>query len=175
MIANQVGYEIRLYPKHLVAETVVEGSYKNALNKGFRILASYIFGNNTTQSRMAMTAPVLMQPVSESIAMTAPVLTSIDGAAHTVTFGIPRQYTTDTVPTPNDTRVTIVSIPARKMAALGFSWLRTKDRVQSKKQSLLVLLKRDGLSIKGDPVYAGYNAPWTPPWMVRHEVMVEIH
>jgi hypothetical protein len=26
----------------------------------------------------------------------------------------------------------------------------------------------------GEPFYAGYNAPWTPPWMNRNEVLVEI-
>lgn len=60
------------------------------------------------------------------------------------------------------------------MAAISFSWLRTDARVQAKKKELLDALALDNVSIIGEVQYAGYNAPWTPPWMTRNEVMVEI-
>ena len=71
-------YEVRLYPSHIVAQTVVKGNYGDALNRGFRIVAGYIFGGNTKKESIAMTAPVVEQRVSESIAMTAPVMASIE-------------------------------------------------------------------------------------------------
>ncbi|MCX6747567.1 MAG: heme-binding protein [Candidatus Nomurabacteria bacterium] len=37
------------------------------------------------------------------------------------------------------------------------------------------LLDRDGVVAQGGTAYAGYNAPWTPPWMNRNEVLVEIN
>jgi hypothetical protein len=70
--------------------------------------------------------------------------------------------------------VKIVTLPEKKMAVLRFSWLRTDSRVETHKQELLAALKADGITTVGDPQYAGYNAPWTPPWMTRHEVMVEV-
>ena len=67
-------YEIREYPAHLVAQTTVAGSYDDALQDGFRIVAGYIFGGNVKKERIAMTAPVVEQPSrGQSIAMTAPV------------------------------------------------------------------------------------------------------
>lgn len=167
-------YEIRLYPSHIVAQTVVQGPYQAALSQGFRIVAGYIFGGNTRKESIAMTAPVVEQKVSQSIAMTAPVMASIEGESHTISFGMPRAYTPATLPTPNDSRVKIVTVPEQKMAVVRFSGLCTNDRVQSKKQELLAALKRDKLAIHGEPLYAGYNAPWTPPWLTRNEVLVEI-
>ena len=37
-------YEVRDYPPHIVAQTTVQGSYEEAMNAGFRIIANYIFG-----------------------------------------------------------------------------------------------------------------------------------
>lgn len=175
VLESRAGYEVRLYPAHIVAQTTVKGSYKEALGGGFRIVAGYIFGGNTKKESIAMTAPVIeKKSASESIAMTAPVMASIEGESHTVAFGMPRSYTLDTLPKPNDSRVEIVTIPERKMAAIRFSWFRTDARVQAKKEGLLGALKKDDVSIIGEPQYAGYNAPWTPPWMTRNEVLVEI-
>ncbi|MBU0750126.1 heme-binding protein [Patescibacteria group bacterium] len=170
------GYEVRLYPEHIVAQTTVEGSYSDALNTGFGIVAGYIFGGNTKQESIAMTAPVVEKTAgSEKIAMTAPVVASLEGESHTISFGMPSSYTLETLPTPTDSRVEIVTVPEMKMAVLRFSWLRTDARVQSKKEELLSALARDGVTVSGLVQYAGYNAPWTPPWMTRNEVMVEIN
>ncbi len=175
VIQSTKSYEIRVYPAHIVAQTTVKGTYKDALNEGFRIIAGYIFGGNTKKQSIAMTAPVVEKgKVSESIAMTAPVTASVEGESHTIAFGMPRSYTLETLPTPIDSRVELVTVPEKKMAVLRFSWFRAGARVQSKKNELVDMLKKDAILIIGEPQYAGYNAPWTPPWMSRNEVMVEI-
>ena len=46
--------------------------------------------------------------------------------------------------------------------------------ITAQEYKLLKFLSRDNLEVLGSPMYAGYNAPWTPPWMTRNEVMVEI-
>ena len=174
VLKSEKDYEIRLYPSHIVAETTVSGPYQSALNQGFRIVAGYIFGGNTRKESIAMTAPVVEQKVSVPIAMTAPVVASIDGESHTIAFGMPRSYTLSTLPVPIDPRVKIVTIAEKKMAVIRFTWFRTNVRVLAKKQKLLDALKRDKILVRGEPQYAGYNPPWTLPWMTRHEVMVEI-
>ena len=179
VVKKMNGYEIREYPAHIVAQTTVQGSYGESMNNGFRIVAGYIFGGNTKKESIAMTAPVVAQKVggektSESIAMTAPVVATTDGDSQIISFGMPRSYTLETLPTPNDSRVKIVMIPTKKYAVLQFSWYRSDARVKGMQEKLSSALVRDGVATKGSTAYAGYNAPWTPPWMNRNEVLVEI-
>lgn len=175
VVQKMADYEIREYPAHIVAQTTVKGTYREALNLGFRIVAGYIFGGNTKKQSIAMTAPVSAQrDISEKISMTAPVLATTQGDSHIISFGMPRSYTLETLPKPLDPRVEIVPIPPKRFAALKFSWSRADARVKTMEIKLLSELARDKVAVAGSPVYAGYNAPWTPPWMVRNEIMVEI-
>jgi peptide-methionine (S)-S-oxide reductase len=152
-------YEIREYPTHIVAQATVRGSDGESMGNGFSIVAGYIFGGNTKK---------------ESIAMTAPVLATTECDSQIVSFGMPRSYTLETLPTANDPRVKIVMIPAKKYAVMRFSWYRSDARIKSMQEQLLSSLTRDGVAAGGSIAYAGYNPPWTPPWMTRNEVLVEL-
>ncbi len=173
VLKKEQDYEIREYKARIVAQTTVEGSYDESLNKGFTIIAGYIFGGNTTQQKIAMTAPVTEQ-ASEKVAMTAPVLASLEGNSRVISFVMPSSYTVQTLPVPNDARVILKELPSQKIAVVRFSWFRSEERVVEMQNALLTSLVRDGVQAVGVPTYAGYNAPWTPPWMNRNEVMVEI-
>jgi effector-binding domain-containing protein len=154
------GYEIRNYSPQILAQTTVTG---------------YIFGGNSKKESIAMTAPVIEQKaLSEMIAMTAPVLVDIEGEERIVSFTMPRSYTLDTLPIPNDNRVKIVEVKARKMAAIVFSGYRTDNKIEKMKEILISQLTKDKIEIISTPIYAGYNGPGTPPWMTRNEIMVEI-
>lgn len=179
VVKKMNGYEIREYPPHIVAQTTVGRSFGESMNSGFSILAGYIFGGNTKNESIAMTAPVFTEKgevknISENIAMTAPVMVANEGDSQTISFGMPRSYTLETVPKPNDPRVKIMMIPAKKYAVLQFSWFRSEARIKTMQDKLLMLLANDGVATEGSIVYAGYNAPWTPPWMTRNEVLVEV-
>ena len=50
--------ELRHYAPRIAAETAVPGDEMAARSSGFRRLAGYIFRNNATQKKIAMTAPV---------------------------------------------------------------------------------------------------------------------
>jgi len=107
--------------------------------------------------------------------MTAPVMATTDGNYQIISFGMPRSYTMDTLPTPNDSRVKIIMIPAKKYAVLQFSWYRSEALIKRMQRKLISALAHDGIVPQGSTAYAGYNAPWTPPWMNRNEVFVEIN
>lgn len=167
------GYEIRTYEPYITAEVDVTGDYDTALREGFRILADYIFGNNTTQKKLAMTAPVQEQQ-SEKLAMTAPVFEQTGENTRTISFVMPFEYTIETLPKPNNPNIRIVSHGEQKVAALRFSWFRTANRIAQKKEALLARIQEGGLTQKSPPQYAGYNAPFSAPWLNRHEILVEI-
>ena len=174
VIKKGSGYEIRNYPSHIVAQTVVTGTYSDSMRQGFTIVAGYIFGGNTKKESIAMTSPVTMQnPASEKIAMTSPVLVSNEGSSRIISFGMPKSYTLETLPKPTDTRVNIVEVPEKKYALIRFAGYRTNARIQKMEKVLLDILSKDKIETVGAPSYAGYNAPGTPPWMTRNEVLIE--
>jgi hypothetical protein len=178
VVAEKNGYEIREYAPYIEARVTVTGEYREAMTSGFRILAGYIFGGNTSKQSIAMTAPVIEQKSeqkSESITMTAPVSeTVLDGGARMVSFVMPAEYTRTTLPMPNDKRIEIVEVPAHRSAVLRYSGYNNAEKVAKMKAKLLEYLKRDTVMVKGAPRGAGYNPPWTPPFMRRNEILVDI-
>lgn len=175
VVATRDGYEIREYQKYIVAETTVSGSRQEALGEGFQIIADYIFGNNVSKSNISMTAPVLESQVSEKISMTSPVLigenTTIN---YSIAFILPASYTLETLPIPNNPRVTLREVQAHKVAALSFTWYATPGRVEAKKAELFRFLQRDEVITAGAAQVAQYNPPLSMPLLLRNEILVTI-
>ncbi len=168
-------FELRDYPALVVAEVTVTGGQKEAASKGFRLLAGYIFGGNKQRERVAKTAPVAQQAVSEKIAMTAPVAQT-PGAAGTwvVRFTMPRRWTLQTLPVPDDVRVSLRTIEPARFAVLRFSGRVQRGELEAKSIELLALVASHKLRAEGPVSLAQYNPPWTLGFMRRNEVMVEV-
>jgi hypothetical protein len=176
IILSESEFELREYEPRIIAETRVGGEFSDAPNRGFRILADYIFGNNTKKADVAMTAPVSQERRSESIAMTAPV--SQEKASNNewvITFTMPSKYTMDNLPKPNDYRVVIRQLPPGKFAAVKFSGMNSQNTVTEKTASLRSWLTSKNYKTKGsEPLYARYNPPWTPWFWRRNEILIEL-
>lgn len=165
--------EIRQYPGYIQAEvTVDDKNYKSAIEKGFSVLAGYIFGNNTSRQKIEMTTPVQASQ-SEKIAMTTQVTVSGE-SSFTVAFIMPAEYTLETLPQPKDNRVHFTRILARSMAAIRFSGYFQQETILKNKQRLRQWLDEQGLGTEGDFIVAGYNHPWVPGFLARNEVLIQI-
>ncbi len=176
VVKKQKNLELRAYWPQLVAEVDVSGQRSEAIREGFKILADYIFGKNSGQSQIAMTAPVQQIP-GEKIAMTAPVQqqkSSTNQDKWVVRFSMPSQYTQATLPKPLDTSITIKEIPKRLMLAVQFSGTANDALLLEKQNELLSAAKTEGLTVLSDPTFAFYNPPWTLPFLRRNEVLVEV-
>lgn len=166
--------EIRQYPAYLQAEVVVdEKQYQSAIEKGFNVLAGYIFGNNVSKQKIEMTTPVQASR-SEKIAMTTPVTVTGD-SSFTVAFIMPSAYTLETLPQPKDSRIHFKLLPARKMAAIRFSGYFRQEMIQKNKQRLGHWLQEQNIETEGDFIVAGYNPPWVPGFLARNEVMIQVN
>jgi len=171
VLEEKDGYEIREIQKHIRAETTVKGGFRESGNDAFRIIAGYIFGDNVSQEKIAMTAPVV-QEESEKIAMTAPVIfeDQEDPAKDKrYAFVMPSKYTLENLPKPNDSRVELVEVEAYKVAVIRFSGRFTEANYSKHKKILIGYLERDGIEYSSISE-AGYNPPFTPPYMRRNEV-----
>lgn len=165
--------EIRRYPALVRATTHVQAdSWKEALDRGFRRLAGYIFGGNRSRAKIPMTAPVLQEP--ERLGMTVPVTAEPEGGEYVVAFIMPPERTLESLPAPNDPSVKLEEVPPRRVAALRYSGGRSPALLKQKSEELLGILAREGLRTAGAPEYAGYDPPWTLPLLRRNEVWVEL-
>jgi hypothetical protein len=171
--ATDGSIELREYGPMIAAEAEVQGERKAAIQEGFRLIAAYIFGANKPNAKIAMTAPVQQQS-SQKIAMTAPVTQQTDGNTWTVRFIMPSSWSLETLPTPNDTRVTLKPVPAKRMAVIRFSGTANDTIIRSKTDELRKYALEHKLSTVGEPTLAFYNPPWTLPFLRRNEVMLEL-
>lgn len=164
--------EIREYQPYLVAETEVDGSLEDAGNRGFRILAKFIFGANEGKTKVEMTAPVTQaKSKSEKISMTAPVTQTRTGERFTIRFMMPSEYTKETLPEPTDPRIRIREVPARRLAALRYSGTWSKSNYDKHLRELLDTLRRHGYRAVGEPVWARYDPPFKPWFLRRNEIL----
>lgn len=165
--------EIREYPSAIVAETEVSGERNEAISQGFRTIADYIFGNNTSAQKVAMTAPVTQQRVGE-FAMAAPVTQQGDGLTWRVRFFMPAGLTIETLPRPNNPNVKLKELSGKRFAVIRFSGVASQESLKLHTEELNRFVRGKHLNALSSPAYAFYNPPWTLPFLRRNEVMVEI-
>lgn len=151
--------EVRLYPEALSA-TVLRpgGSYKEISSPGFRTLAGYIFGGNTEEQKIAMTAPVHMEMGADSSRMR---------------FVLPSGMSMESLPTPNDSNVRLERLPEEVVAVLRFSGYADDASIAEHSTLLMKAVRAAGLTPMGKVRFLGYD----PPWQLvgrRNEVAVAV-
>lgn len=167
--------QIRQYNDFIVAETFVEAKYKDAGSIGFRRLGGYIFGKNKQNEEISMTAPVLQeQKAGENISMTAPVLQEQGAAGWKMSFVMPAEYTMDTLPKPIDPTVILKEEQGRKVAAIRYKGLLSEENIGKKTKALEAWLEENEYRTLSKPRSAGYDPPWTIPFLRRNEVQIDI-
>lgn len=145
--------EFRQYDPYVVAEVSVTGA--SADRQAFGILAGYIFGENKTDTEMAMTAPV-------------------ETRGSDYAFVMEQQYSLETLPEPDDPRIRLRNKPSRVVAVLPFSGRWTDRNIAKHEQRLLDGLAALGIDPTGEPELARYNSPFTPWFLRRNEIIVSV-
>lgn len=166
--------EVREYAPYVVAEVVLSGTAEDAGNQGFRILAGYIFGKNKGERKLAMTAPVTQAAAPVKLAMTAPVTQSAVAGAYRVQFVLPADVTLATAPVPEDPRIVLRQESARRMAVIRYSGFWSDANYNEHLARLREGLKSAGLQAVGEPIYSRYNPPFTPWFLRRNEIWLEL-
>lgn len=151
-------FEVRDYPELLVAEAAVAGDRAFALDKGFGLLADYIFAKSRD---------------GQKVAMTAPVLSSAAGTDNWVTrFIMPSRLTRETLPAA-DPGIVINNVPARKVAVIQLGHT-DEEALSAGERQLRDWVGAKKFTATGEPERAFYNSPFTPGPLRRTEILIPI-
>ena len=165
-VGEYEAFELRKYAPFIIAETTVTEDFDEAGTRAFKRLGGYIFGNNARSDKLEMTAPVTTEPAG------------VDNGKNRwrISFVMPSKFSLQALPLPNDATVTHRQVEEQVVAANRFSGTWNEDRFKEKGQELLAAVRAQGLNPKEETLrYARYNAPWTPWFLRRNEVLVDIN
>ncbi len=152
--------EVRAYGPRMVAEVTVRGDRRAAVNAGFRVLAGYIFGGNDGGGKIAMTVPVEQAEQGDGLWV--------------VRFTMPSDAVAAGLPAPKDGRIVLREVPPSRMVVEGFSGMPDGADMAARAEALRVWAEGRGLRVTAGPVYAFYDAPWTPAGARLNEVAWEV-
>ena len=159
VIKKESEFEIRYYPPAIFATIRSSAkSYRELSSSGFRKIAGYIFGNNESGSKIAMTSPVHMD---------------INNRESSMSFVMPSAFDLEKLPRPSDESVEIHESPAEYTAAIEFGGYANDEKIQEYANQLLNALNKKGIKTKGNVRYLGYNPPYQFVGR-KNEVMVAI-
>lgn len=173
LVAEHDEFEVRRYDARIEAVVRVRArNARDASNAGFRILASFIFGNNESREEIEMTSPVGR---SQEIAMTAPVGRTRDGEQWTISFTMPKRWTMETLPRPKDSRVVIREVPEQLYAIRRFRGSPSESTIAQREVQLREWAVAEGYELSPGPsIYNRYDPPWIPPLVRRNELWVAL-
>ena len=150
--------EIRQYEASLFTSVQMSSNnYRKTSSKGFSVLAGYIFGGNDKEEKIAMTSPVAMSLKDST----------------TMLFLVPKKYTRDNLPVPNDSRIEFKNIPEKRVAAISFGGWANDLKIASFKKKLIDVLNSKGIKYTDNFYFLGYNAPMEV-FNRKNEIIVEL-
>jgi hypothetical protein len=151
-------FEIRNYEGALFTSVkLATNKYDKASSRGFSVLAGYIFGGNSK---------------NESIAMTSPVAMTLEENT-TMLFLVPKEYSKENLPKPNDSSIEFKEMPAKKVAAITFGGWADDKKIKSYKVKLIKALDKQGIKYTNNYFFLGYNAPMEVVNR-KNEIIVEL-
>jgi hypothetical protein len=159
--------EIRRYPRIVIAKVA------NHESDSFGLLFRFISGNNKEKEKVKMTTPVVSQEASKEINMRSPVLSNFSNEGY-MAFVMPSEFSFDTTPLPLDSRVKIEELPPRSVAVLRFSGSWSETHFEEKTKELLQEIANAKVKTKGQVFTMLYNPPFTPSFLRRNEVAIEV-
>ena len=171
-LATDGDHQIREYPALTVAETLVNGPRREALDQGHQILADYLLAKSRDGEALPMMNPV-MQDGGDPMGSDPPLFDDdLEGAWRT-RFVMPDGLSADELPDPPE-GVQLVELPARKVAVVSFSGRATDELLAEQEDRLRGWLAKRGERSNGEPEYAFYNSPMIPGPLRRNEVWLAL-
>lgn len=158
--ASEFEIEIRTYAPMLLAQIEEVGEREISIKNGFRALADYIFGANSSSEKIPMSAPVFQKKIGDNL--------------WEIAFFIPPSYKIENLPTPQNKKIELKKIESKSFVAIRFFGAHEKDLLQKKENELKEFIKKKKLECLVDPIYAFFSRPSTPDSLRYNEILFEI-
>lgn len=159
--ATYIWFDIVAYPEKIIATVINEWSWGQTDDDSFQNLAGFIFGDNTSGAEIAMTSPVIR--------------TWIDEYSYETAFIMPSGWTLESLPTPNNDRVTIKTIPASLKAVKKFSGRVSKDVADKQWSFFQEDMKSQWVTRYWRPTLSQYDGPRVSGNERRNELRVDLN
>jgi hypothetical protein len=152
------GFEIRKYEARLFTAVKLDtDKYKQASSKGFSILGGYIFGKNEKKEQISMTSPVALSLEEEM----------------TIMFLVPKKFTKETLPKPENSDIQFIEVPEKKMAAITFGGWASDKKIEKYRLQLMAMLDNKAIKYSNKFSVLGYNSPFEL-LSRKNEIVVEL-
>ena len=147
--------ELRSYSELQLVETSMNPQGEG----GFMRLFAYIDRGNSRSQKIAMTTPVYIQKKNNG---------------KTMAFVLPASMHKDEVPAPTGINVKTGIRPSGAYAVYRYSGKRIDGGSKDAKRSLNEWIVKKGYRSLSEPINAYYDTPWTPPFLRRNELMIQV-
>ena len=159
LIKKDEEIEVRQYSSYVIAKTSIKKSEVHEDDNMFRILAQYIFGKNS---------------INEYIPMTAPVITQNNNENYEMMFFMLHADKPKDLPTPTNNDVILEIVNIGKTISITFGMWATDTRVSYYKEILDQYISENTLEIESELMVAQYNSPWAIPPFRKNELIYKI-
>mgnify|MGYP006137821583 FL=1 len=151
--------EIREYSDYVIAKTSLSKGDTKENNSMFRTLAGYIFGGNSK---------------NQSISMTAPVITQSNNDDYNMIFFMLGAKSPEQLPIPNNQNVILEKMDIGKTVSITFGMWATDDRIAHYKPLLDKYISDNKIKVLSTLMVAQYNSPWAIPPFRKNELIYRI-
>lgn len=151
-------FELRAYPSLTLVSTPMPGT-DGEEGSAFMRLFRYISGSNEAEQKVSMTTPVLTEPVDGGLRMS---------------FVVPEDVAAEGAPTPLAAEVALTTFEGGRFAVYRFSGSWERSRLDGAAAELSTWIEERGLTPAGEPIVAGYDPPFMPPFLRRNEILVRV-
>jgi len=159
VIETEGAIEIRHYDHLVLASTQMPDGMDSSYGPFYKLF-NYISGKNDKTEKIAMTAPVFMEQVGQP--------------SEAMSFVLPADLSLETAPLPSDTAVKLTELSDYRVAIIRFSGFLDEDSIATQQALLQSWIADRGLTVVGAVKAAGYNPPFTLPFLRRNEIVIPI-
>ena len=158
VLQKEEPYELRHYERLVLVTTPYEDIEEQ--RNPFMRLFDYISGANDGTQEIAMTAPVFMDRQGNT--------------SETMSFVLPESFSLESAPEPENSAVKLEELKNYTVATVTFNGLLGTENIEEHNELLNQWIAKMELETIGPAKVAGYNPPYTIPWMRRNEVLIPV-